>query len=157
MATQLAEPTATTTRGRQWLRLQRGVAAGQILVFLGIMLLVRGQYIPPLAIAAGLFAAGAILSRFTARMGAIAIGVMSALWLAMNVAFSAQVVPDLRAVAVTEIFVPTFAMNVLALAGTIGLVGTLRRAPGKVATSTMRVAVALMAAGTVMSIVARLV
>lgn len=147
---------ATRSLDRRWVRLQRAIAVGEIIVFAGIMLFVQGRFIPPLAMAAGLFAAGALLSLRAPRAGAITVGVISILWLGLNIAFASQVIPDLLAVAVTEIFVPTFAMNVLAAAGSVGLVGSVRRASGTAAASTGWAGAGLLVAGIVVSVVAGL-
>lgn len=139
---------------RRWVRLQRLVATGEVVVFVAIMLLVRGRFIPPLAIASLLFAAGATVTVRWARAGAIVVGLMSTLWLGLNIAFASQVIPDLLAIEVTEIFVPTFAMNVLAGAGVMGMVGALRRVRGGVAAVTQFATVAIVAVATVASVVA---
>lgn len=139
----------------RWIRLQQVVAIGEIAVFAGIMLLVRGRFIPPLAMASMLFAAGAAVTLRAARAGAITVGLVSTLWLGLNLAFASQVVPDLLAIQVTEIFLPTFAMNVLAAAGVVGLAGSLRRAGGTVAAVTRNVALGLVLLGAVASVLAR--
>ncbi|QBI18469.1 hypothetical protein ER308_02070 [Egibacter rhizosphaerae] len=139
-----------------WVTLQRAVALGQVLVFTGIMLLVRGQLIPPLAVATALFAAAGLLSLRAPRTGAVTVGILAALWLASNVAFAAQVVPDLAAVSIIEIFVPTFAMNVLAIAGTLGLVGSLLRSTGMAARYIGWVVGAVLATGIATSLIAGL-
>lgn len=140
----------------RWIRLLRLVAVGELVVFVGIMLLVRRQFIPPLAVASALFATGAALTVVRPRVGATAIGCVATLWLGSNIAFASQVVPDLLAVDVVEIFLPTFAMNILAATGLVGLVGVLRRARGVVAVTTQRVAIALVGVGTVVSVMAGL-
>lgn len=150
------EPSAATSDpslDARWVRLQRFVALGEVAVFAGIMLFVRGQFIPPLAVASLLFAAGAAATLRVRRAGAIAVGAISTLWLGSNIAFASQVIPDLLAIEVTEIFLPTFAMNVLAAAGVVGLVGALRRAQGTVAATTRSAAVALIGLGTAASVV----
>lgn len=149
---------ATSTRplARRWVGLQRAVAVGQVVVFASIMLLVRGQLIPPLAVAAGVFAAGALASLRAPRSGAVIVGGMSALWLASNIAFASQVIPDLLAVAESQIFVPTFAMNVLAVAGTLGLAGAVWRLPGRIAAYALWIAGAVLAVGALATVLARL-
>lgn len=149
-------PTGASNRplDRRWVRLQRLVAAGEIVVFAAIMLFVRGQFIPPLAIASVLFASTAAVTLAAPRAGTIAVGLVSALWLGLNMAFASQVIPDLLAIGVTQIFVPTFAMNVLAAAGVIGLAGALRRAGGTVAAISQRAVITILAVGIAVSVVA---
>lgn len=112
---------------RRWARFQAGVAGGMIVVLALPMVAISRAFLPPLAIAVALFAIPLGLMTVRPRASAIAVGVLSAVWLLLQLANLPRVAPDLMRPEATLNFLVTLGMVVLPLAGVAGLVGTVRR------------------------------
>lgn len=137
----------------RWVALQRGVAAGMLVTFGLVMVVLAQALVPPLAVAGVLFAVPLVVSFVRPRGAAIAIGIVATLWFALQVANAARVLPDLLDPAAGLAFAVTVAMVVIPAAGVVGLVGLLRRAAPSVAVRTLQAAgavvVVAIGAGTV--------
>lgn len=107
----------------QWLTLQRAVAIGMVIVVLIPMVIVLQQIIPPLAVAGVLFSTSFALTWFRPRAAALAIGVISALWLLFQLANFPQVLSILTLPSETLFFFATLSTLVLPIAGLVGLIG----------------------------------
>ncbi|MBA2317678.1 MAG: hypothetical protein H0V93_07865 [Euzebyales bacterium] len=121
------------TLDRRWVVLQAVVAAGMIASFAAVMLVIAGEVVVPLAVGAVLFAVPLAMLAVRPRPAAVAIGVVSTLWLLLNIGQIGAVLDGLARPTATADFLVTLAMQVFSVAGVIGLVGSLRRAPGRVA------------------------
>lgn len=130
---------------------------GMIATYLVIMGLIAQTILPPLAIPAVLFAISLALTRARPRASAVAIGVLSALWLLAGVVRAPQVIDGLVRPASGLPFLVTLAFQVLSLGGVVGLIGSLRRASGRAASRTLQVVAAALLSGAVVMVVALLV
>ena len=122
------EPVRTTTQIEdvaRWLTLQRIVAVGMIAVLAAPMVLIAQQFIPPLAITGLLFTVTLALTWVRPRAGAIGIGVLSGLWLLLQLVNYSLVIPDLVRPSATVSFFITLGMLVFGIAGVVGLVGVI--------------------------------
>ncbi|WP_227377963.1 hypothetical protein [Haladaptatus halobius] len=107
----------------QWLTLQRAVALGMVIVVLIPMVIVLQQVIPPLAVAGVLFGTAFALTWRRPRAAALAIGVVSVLWLLFQLANFSQVFSILTLPSETLFFLATLSTLVLPIAGLVGLLG----------------------------------
>lgn len=107
----------------QWLTLQRAVAIGMVIVVLIPMVVVLQQVIPPLAVAGVLFGTAFALTWFRPRAAALAIGVVSVLWLLFQLANFPQVFSILTLPSETLFFLATLSTLIFPIAGVIGLIG----------------------------------
>lgn len=123
-----------------WVTLQRSVALCMIAVLAAPMVLFLEQFVPPLGIASILFGLALALTWIRPRVGAIGIGILSALWLLSQMANYPQVIPDLTRPSETLFFIITIGMLVFSTAGVVGLIGTLRGSSGQTAVRTLQVA-----------------
>lgn len=135
--------------GDGWVTVQRFVAGALIATFVYIMAFVAQAFVGPLAAFAAVFAIPLALTWWRRRGPAIAIGVLAAIWLLLQIVNASQVLPDLTDPAATGSFIGTFPQVVVPIAGIVGLVGLVRRASATTATRTLQVtgAVLVLAAG----------
>jgi plastocyanin len=136
----------------RWLMLQRSVAIGMIVAFAAVMGLVAQAVVPPLAIGAIAFALPLVLMRSRPKGAAIAIGVLSVLWVLFTLPVPGAVIDDLLQPEEVVEFMVTLALLVLPLAGVVGLIGILRRSAAVIATRTMQATIALVVAGAVIGV-----
>jgi plastocyanin len=137
---------------RRWVVLQAVVAVGMIMSFGAVMLFVAGEVIVPLVVGAVLFAVPLGLMAVRRRPAAVAIGVIAGLWLVASIVQSGEVLDGLANPAATADFLVTLSFQVFSVAGVAGLVGVLRRAPGRAARyllATCGLVLVLAAAGSV--------
>lgn len=88
--------------------------------------------------------------------GAIGVGILAGLWLMLQMANLSMVVPDLTRPSATLFFLITLGMIAFGVADLVGLVGVLRRAPGRIAVRTVQLLDIVMLAGGALSPLARL-
>ena len=131
----------------RWVTLQGSVAAGMILVLILPMAFIVRAFIPPLAIAVGLFAIPLALMPSRPRASAIAVGVFSAAWLLLQLMNLEMVIPDLLRPEATLQFIAALGMLVLPLTGVVGLLGTTFRAPETMATRVLRASAIILVVG----------
>jgi plastocyanin len=149
------QPPVAVTDPR-WLSLQRGVAAGMVLIFVAVLLLAPQILDVPL-VPAALFAVAFALTGWRPRGGAIAIGVLATLWLVTQVVTIRALLPDLARPQDTALFVITLAMLIVPTAGVVGLVGMLRRSSGHIATRVLQSTSLILVAGALVGVVAGVV
>lgn len=122
----------------QWLTLQRAVALGMVIVVLIPMVVVLQQVIPPLAIAGVLFGTAFAFTWLRPRAAALAIGVVSALWLLFQLANFSQVFSILTLPSETLFFFATLSTLVLPIAGLVGLLGLVMELSDSLAIRTLQ-------------------
>jgi hypothetical protein len=137
---------------RRWVRLQAVVAVGFAATGAAVML-VAGEVVPPVAVMSALFLAGLALIRWRPRAGTIAVGVLAAVDLLFNLTSVWMLVGYWARPQDAIVFLINVAVPVLALAGTVGLVGSVRRSSGTVATRSLQVVAGLLVAGAVVAVV----
>ncbi|MFC7192071.1 hypothetical protein [Halocatena marina] len=122
----------------QWLALQRAVAIGMVITVLIPMVIVLQQVIPPLAVAGVVFGTAFVLTWFRPYASALAIGVVSALWLLFQLANFSQVFSVLTLPSETLFFFATLSTLVLPIAGLVGLIGVVMDLSDKFAVWTLQ-------------------
>ncbi|WP_404450640.1 hypothetical protein LG329_09805 [Virgibacillus necropolis] len=147
-------PSVRTMRG--WLTLQRIVAIAMIVVNAIPMVFILKQFIPPLAIANVLFIIVLLLTWLRPRAGAIGIGVLSVLWMLLNLVNFSQVIPDITRPSETLFFLVTIAHLLLPVAGIVGFIGVLKSASDKIAYRTLGIIGAVMIGSLVFSLLVSL-
>lgn len=122
--------TASTARDAApgWVTLLRSVAAAMILTYGFVMVFLARSLVPPLAVGAALFAVALVATLVRPRGAAIAVGVLSVVWLVLDLANAPQVVAGLLRPSTPLQFIPPFAFVLVPLTGTVGLIGLLTRA-----------------------------
>jgi hypothetical protein len=148
--------TQTEDVDARWLTLQRIVAVGMIAVLSAPMILITQQFIPPLAVTGLLFTVTLVLTWVRPKAGAIGIGVLSGLWLLLQLANYSLVIPDLVRPSATVSFFITLGMLVFGIAGVAGLVGVVRRMSGRIAIRTLQVVGIVLLGGFVLSLLVNL-
>ncbi|GAA5064010.1 hypothetical protein ACFFQF_18175 [Haladaptatus pallidirubidus] len=116
-------PSQIQEASMQWLTLQRAVAIGMVIVVLIPMVIVLQQVIPPLAVAGVLFGTAFVFTWLRPRAAALAIGVVSVLWLLFQLSNFSQVFSILTLPSETLFFLATLSTLVLPIAGLVGLLG----------------------------------
>lgn len=140
----------------QWVTLQRAVAVAMIVVLATPMVVVLQGFIPPLAVMGGLFAVALGLTWIRPQTGAIGVGVLSTLWLVLQLANFSLVITDLLHPSATLSFMITLGMVVVPTVGLIGLLGVLRHASGQLATRTLQAGGIVLLGGFILSLLAGL-
>jgi plastocyanin len=143
-----------TPLDRRWVLLQAVVAAGIALTVTLVMTVVAGRIIPPLVVIAAVYLVGLGLIRIRPRIGAITIGVLATLQVFSNLVNISQVVDGLTRPSPAGEFLATIVLQVLPIAGIVGLIGTLRHIQGGVAIRVLVGAGVLLGLGAVVTVTA---
>ena len=142
---------SATRRGSPWRRMVLGGAVASAVVLAATMVVI-GEVIPPLVVFAVLFLAGAAIARWKERPGAIALGVLAVLFLALDAPF---IVPSLTVPASTADFLLTFFAVLASVTTLVAAVWVARRSPGLRAARFGGAMVALALLGIGVAVVAR--
>lgn len=156
MIENVRSPDPLDTLDARWVTLQRAVAVCMIVILAIPMVVFLERFVPPLGVASILFGLAFALTWIRPRIGAIGIGVLSALWLLTQVANYPRVIPDLTRPSETPFFFITIGMLVFSIAGVVGLIGVLRTSPGHIAVRTLQIAGIILVGSLLLSVLMNL-